>query len=156
MTEETGLQELINAGGLTIMAQLASLEKEKKSIEAADKKARDQLTALCDQYGVKSIDNEYVRISYVEPKSTTSIDLATVKKKEPDFYAGLLQDFPLSVDLVALKEGNAELYAALLKKYPSTVDMAALQKSEPDTYAGLEKDYAKVTTRKGYVRITVK
>lgn len=132
MSEETGLQAIIDAGGMAIMASLANLEKTKKEIEKDDKELRAQLTALCDKYGVKSIDNDYVRISFVEGSFSVSIDLAAFKKKEPEVYDEIMHDFPASID----------------------VD--ALEKAEPDTYDALVQDYRKVSTRKGYVRITVK
>lgn len=76
------------------MAELQRLAKAKKEMEAVEKEIKADLEKAMDEYGIKSIDNEYLKITRIEASSSTSIDLATMKKKEPELYAELLEDYP--------------------------------------------------------------
>ena len=76
------------------MAELQRLAKAKKEMEAVEKEIKVDLEKAMDEYGIKSIDNEFLKITRVEASSSKSIDLATMKKKEPELYAELLEDYP--------------------------------------------------------------
>lgn len=97
-----------NEAGIKAFADLAKLTESKKVIENQIDEVKSSLETLMKEYGIKSIDNEFIKI--------TSVASSTSK----------------------------------------TVDLAAFKKAEPVDYDDLVMDYPKVTTRKGYVRFTVK
>lgn len=47
-----------------------------------------------DAYDIKSIDNQYIKITRVNGSTSTSIDLKALEKEEPELYAELLKDYP--------------------------------------------------------------
>lgn len=44
--------------------------------------------------GIKSIDNDLVKVTVTKASESTSIDLKEFQKKEPVSYAELLEDYP--------------------------------------------------------------
>lgn len=71
---------------LAIIQTIADIASKKKELEDQDKEMRKQLEFAMDQYGVKSFENDLIKITYVEPTTRTSVDSAKLKKKYPDIY----------------------------------------------------------------------
>ncbi|MFV1235859.1 hypothetical protein, partial [Klebsiella pneumoniae] len=59
---------------LQTFKNLADMTKQKKKIEADEKKLKGQLEKVMDEYGIKSIDNQFIKITRVKGSSSTSID----------------------------------------------------------------------------------
>jgi uncharacterized protein YpuA (DUF1002 family) len=53
-------------------------------LEAQDKEIRKQLTDVMGVYGVKNVDNDILKITYVAESTRTTIDSAKLKKDYPD------------------------------------------------------------------------
>ncbi|WP_207647791.1 hypothetical protein [Eubacterium aggregans] len=97
-----------NEAGIKAFADLVKLTESKKVIDKQIDEVKSSLETLMKEHGIKSIDNEFIKI--------TSVPSVTSK----------------------------------------TVDLKAFKAAEPVDYEDLVMDYPKVTTRKGYVRFTVK
>ena len=79
---------------------LAEKLKVKKQIEAEEKKAKAALGKAMDEYGIKSMDNPFIKFTRVAEnpgKTETVIDLDKLKEEEPDLYNDLLKDYPKEV-----------------------------------------------------------
>jgi hypothetical protein len=79
---------------LALMAEIATLHKQEKELAAKNKELKADLEKAMDEYNIKSIDNEFLKITRVEASSSTSIDLKALQKKEPALYGELLEDYP--------------------------------------------------------------
>lgn len=80
---------------LTVMKNLSEVVKQKKKLEDDEKKVKKQLEQVMDEYGIKSIDNQYLKIIRVAgSEGKTTIDLDAMEKKEPDLFKELLADYP--------------------------------------------------------------
>lgn len=80
---------------LDVMKDLSAVIKQKKKAEEQEKKVKEQLLKVMDEYGIKSIDNQYLKITRTAgSEGTTTIDLDKMQKKEPNLYAELLVDYP--------------------------------------------------------------
>lgn len=86
--------ERMSPRAMELMRGIAQIAKSKKEIEAKDAAMRDELLALCEEYGVEKIDNEYVRISRVAGSESVSIDLKKLQAEEGQLYDDLLADYP--------------------------------------------------------------
>lgn len=73
--------------------ELQTLEKQSKTIEDRKAEVREILTAGMEEHGIKSIDNEYVKIVYVAPSESTSLDTKKLRAEEPDTYNGLMKAY---------------------------------------------------------------
>ena len=83
---------------LEAFKQLAGMMQQKKEIEAAEKKAKAKIQELMDQYGIKSISNEFITITRVAAGADKlTIDLDAFSIAEPENYAELLKDYPKTV-----------------------------------------------------------
>ncbi len=131
-TEEVALYE---KKYLTAFQKLAALTAEIKKLEAEDSKIREQIEKSMEEFNIKSIDNEFMKITRIEANpGKASLDLEALKKAEPETYAGLLEDYPVT-----------------------SVDVEAFKKAEPDDYADILKDFQKITgKKKAYVTFKVK
>ena len=80
---------------LSACQQLSEAVKERKKLEAQEAKVKEQLEKVMDEYGIKSIDNQYLNIIRVAgSEGKTTIDLDAMEKKEPDLFKELLADYP--------------------------------------------------------------
>ncbi len=80
---------------LSVMKSLSETVKAKKKLEEDEKKVKKQLEQVMDEYGIKSIDNQYLKIIRVAgSEGKTTIDLDAMEKKEPDLFKELLADYP--------------------------------------------------------------
>jgi len=80
---------------LSVMQNLADAVKKKKKIEADEKKFKEQLGKVMDEYGIKSLDNQYLKIIRVAgSEGSQTVDLDKMKTEEPELYADLLKDYP--------------------------------------------------------------
>lgn len=79
---------------LALLQNLANLVKSKKSLDEQEKHIKGQLELLMDEYCIKSLDCEYMKIGRVDATESTSIDLEALKAREPELYEELLRDYP--------------------------------------------------------------
>lgn len=73
--------------------QLQKLSKAKKKVEEEEKAVKQQLEKALLEYNIKSIDNEFVRITYVEGTTSKSIDSKKIQAQSPDFYDKLIKQY---------------------------------------------------------------
>lgn len=71
---------------ITIMEAIANIATQKAALEEQDKNMRRQLEVAMEQHGVKSFENDIIKITYVEPTTRTSVDSAKLKKKYPSVF----------------------------------------------------------------------
>lgn len=72
---------------LPIMQTIKAIVLQKKELEAKEKALKEKLKAAMEEYGVKSFDNDLLKVTYIAPTTTTKVDFAKLKKKFPDVYA---------------------------------------------------------------------
>lgn len=85
--EETALQEFNkDNNAVAIMKQIAAISKQKKELEDKEKKVRAALEAAMGQFGIKSFENDILKVTYVAPTTKTTIDSKALKKDKPDVY----------------------------------------------------------------------
>lgn len=79
---------------LAVFQQLAGISRSKKQLELQEKKLKEELEKAMDEYEVKSIDNQFIKITRVAASSSTSVDLKALEEKEPELHKELLEDYP--------------------------------------------------------------
>ena len=90
--------ELYEGHYMTVFKRLAEMVKTTKQIEEDEKKIKEQIEKSMDEFGIKSIDNQYINITRVAAGSNkVTIDLDAFMKAEPNNYAELLADYPKEV-----------------------------------------------------------
>ena len=67
-----------------IQNELKSLNDRKKQLEEQESEFKEMLIAKMEETGVKSIDNDYFKITYVAPSQRETIDSARLKREHPD------------------------------------------------------------------------
>ena len=80
------------------MVHIAIMDQQSKEVAEKLKIMKADLEIAMDEHGVKSIDNEFLKITRVEASSSKSIDLKTLKEKEPALHGELLEDYPKVTD----------------------------------------------------------
>lgn len=67
----------------TIM-RIASLMRMKKQLEDQEKELKKQLTKAMEDYGIKSYENDTIKMTYVAPTTRNTIDSTRLKKDHPE------------------------------------------------------------------------
>ena len=81
------------AANMNIMQQYASLEKQIKKLEEVQKGAREILQREMEKHGVRSIDNEFVKITLVPVSVSTTLDTKLLRAERPELYGMLLRRY---------------------------------------------------------------
>lgn len=85
--EENALQEFNkDEKALAIMKQFSAIMKQKKELENQEKEARTALEAAMGQFGIKSFENDIIKVTYVAPTTKTTIDSKLLKMNLPEVY----------------------------------------------------------------------
>ena len=69
---------------LAVMQDIAAVVAQKKAAEEQEKRLKDALKEAMEAYGVKSVDNDILKITYIAPTVAVSVDTAKLKKKYPE------------------------------------------------------------------------
>lgn len=70
----------------SVIQAIKDIATQKAALEEQDKKMRKELESAMEQYNVKSFENEFIKVTYVEPTTRTSVDSAKLKKKYPSVF----------------------------------------------------------------------
>lgn len=68
---------------MVVMQTIVNLNQQKKILEDRDKAVRQELQKAMDEFGIKSFENDLLKVTYVEPTTRTTIDSARLKKELP-------------------------------------------------------------------------
>lgn len=79
---------------LPVMASYAELERQMKAAKEKLDEFKKELSEGMDQYDVKSIDNDYIKITRVAASESVSVDLKAFQANEPVEFAQLREDYP--------------------------------------------------------------
>ena len=86
---------VFNQKYLAVFKQLAELSIAKKKLMEKEKEIKEQMKGAMEEYDIKSIDNEHIRISYVaEGKPSVKVDLNSLEKDDSSLYKELLNRYP--------------------------------------------------------------
>ena len=65
------------------IGKITTLIKMKKQLEDQEKQLKQKLVEAMEAYGVKSFENDLIKMTYVAPTTRSSIDSARLKKDHP-------------------------------------------------------------------------
>lgn len=101
--EQTALQQF-QTKEVNVIQAMTDLLNQKKALEEQEKTVRAKLVEAMDAYGVKSFENEFLKVTYVAATSKTTVDSKTLKKEMPDVYEKYSKTSPVAASVrISLK-----------------------------------------------------
>ena len=85
-TIQDGMIPFESAGAVAIK-QITSLLHLKKQLEDQEKELKQKLVEAMEAHGIKSFENEDIKMVYVAPTTKRTIDSARLRKDHPDIVA---------------------------------------------------------------------
>ena len=83
---------------ISVFKQLAELSITKKKLMEKEKEIKEEMKSAMEQYNIKSIDNDYIKISYVaQGKPSVKVDLKSLEDDDVALYNELLNKYPKHV-----------------------------------------------------------
>ena len=79
--------EVFNNKAAAVIKRISNITSQKKQLEEAEKEMKEQLQKAMEQYGIKSFDNDVIKVTYVDASTRNSVDSAKLKKNYPDIAA---------------------------------------------------------------------
>lgn len=79
-------EDMMLSKTLQVCKAIEALENEKKQLDAEFEKLKTGLLELMKANGVKKFENEFIRLTYKEPTTRTSIDSKKLKEEMPDVF----------------------------------------------------------------------
>lgn len=84
---------------------IKTIEEQKKQAEEQAKELRAALMEEMEKQGVKSFENDRIKLTYVAPSTRQSVDSAKLKKEQPAIYDQYLKSSEVKASLrITLKE----------------------------------------------------
>ena len=78
----------------TTMQRYADLENTIKELEDTKKKVRAEIQEAMEFYGIRSFENEILKLTLVAPSVSTTIDTSALRISDPDTYDKLIEVYP--------------------------------------------------------------
>lgn len=72
---------------LEITQTIANIATEKAKLEDEDKKMREELEQAMAAYGVTNFENDFVKITHVDPTTKVTVDSKKLKAELPEIYS---------------------------------------------------------------------
>lgn len=82
--EESTAMQVFNNKAMVLMKNIAELDKQRKALETQDKEVREALKKTMDEFGIKSFENDILKVTFVAETTRTSIDSVKLKKDYPE------------------------------------------------------------------------
>lgn len=92
--EKTENQITFEKNYLATMQRYAELEKTVKELQETQKQVRAEIKDAMKHYNVRSVENDFVKITRVESSTSVTIDTAAIRMARPEQYEELLARFP--------------------------------------------------------------
>lgn len=118
---------------LQVFKDISQITAQRKALEKQEKEIKKQLEEAMMEHEIKTIDNEFIKITRVEASETVTVDLKELEEKESETFDELFEDYPIR-----------------------SLDIKRLEAAEPELYEELVEDYPKVSSRKAHLRFKVK
>ena len=75
--------EVFQGEAAMVIQTITNLAGQKAEIEEAERAMRGQLQKAMEKHGVKSFDNDLIKITYIDASKRTSVDSEKLKNKYP-------------------------------------------------------------------------
>jgi hypothetical protein len=79
---------------MMLLANVAQHVQQEKLLKEQTAKLKEELGKAMDEFGIKSIDNELLKITRTAASSSTSLDTTKLKNEEPVLWQELMEDYP--------------------------------------------------------------
>ena len=76
------------------MQRYADLETIIKELEDTKKKVRAEIQEAMEFYGIRSFENDILKLTLVAPSVSTTIDTSALQINDPDTYDSLIEVYP--------------------------------------------------------------
>lgn len=76
-----------------LFTELAAVEDAAKNIEAQRKKAKAAICKAMEENGIKSFENDLLKLTYVAPTVSIGIDWKAYQFEEPKKYAKIAEKY---------------------------------------------------------------
>lgn len=72
------------SAGAVAIQKIGTLMRLKKELEDQERQLKQDLAKAMEAYGIKSFENDLIKMTYVAPTTRTTIDSTKLKKDHPD------------------------------------------------------------------------
>ncbi|MBU5212882.1 hypothetical protein [Heyndrickxia oleronia] len=79
---------------MMLMANVAQHIQQEKLLKEQTAKLKEDLGKAMDEFGIKSIDNDLLKITRTAASTSKSLDTTRLKNEEPELFAELMTDYP--------------------------------------------------------------
>ena len=89
------MNEITFASEYEVMCKdLLALERQAKDIDRKRKEAKATICEAMEKYGIKTFENDILKLTYVAETSTVGIDTKAFQREYPDTYEEILEKYP--------------------------------------------------------------
>lgn len=94
---------------MLLMANVAQHIQQEKLLKEQTTKLKEDLGKAMDEFGIKSIDNDLLKITRTAASTSKSLDTTRLKNEEPELFAELMTDYPKITNRSASPHNQSEM-----------------------------------------------
>jgi predicted phage-related endonuclease len=78
---------------MMLFQKLADITRYKKELEKQEKEAKEALLIAMENHNVTAIDNEIVKVNYIDATESVALDTRALRAAEPELYRKLMDKY---------------------------------------------------------------
>ena len=88
------MNEITFANEYEVMCkELLNLERQAKALDKQRKEAKATICAAMEKHGIKSFENDILKLTYVAETSSVTLDTKAFQNEDPDAYEDALEKY---------------------------------------------------------------
>ncbi len=90
---------------VNVIQNMVQLLQQKKALEEKEKTVREELTAAMDAFGIKSFENDILKVTFKAASVRSGVDSKALKAKFPEVYKEVQTETPVKASIaISLKK----------------------------------------------------
>ena len=78
---------------MMLFQQLADITRYQKELKRQEDEAKEALLIAMENHSIKSVDNEIVKVNYIDASESVSLDVSALRAAEPELYRELMEKY---------------------------------------------------------------
>lgn len=105
IVKEENALAVFQTKAVNVIQNMVQLLQQKKALEEKEKTVREELTAAMDAFGIKSFENDSLKVTFKAASVRSGVDSKALKAKFPEVYKEVQTETPVKASIaISLKK----------------------------------------------------
>ena len=105
IVKEENALAVFQTKAVNVIQNMVQLLQQKKALEEKEKTVREELSAAMDAFGIKSFENDVLKVTFKAASVRSGVDTKALKAKFPEVYKEVQTETPVKASVaISLKK----------------------------------------------------